>query len=971
MKTFLCTIACIFLTGSIAAQTWTSLSSPSAFKNVRDLTMNDGGNKWYAADEVKLLKSTDTAKTWTATSSVINGPIAVACKDDNPDVVFVSGSNFFKKSTNGGTSWTDIAVTNKPTAMVNFPQNENCFLVGRKYLSSSEKAIFRTTDGGTTWSQELSTSHQTTIFDLNVNPNPGWPGYAVGAGSPTGAQTDKGVYETPNYGATWYAKNTSTGIGFTACAIIKWHAHIDSSWVYAGTADGKLYRERYNNTLTQLGSFTGMTTDTIRAIRINRSRYTTVYVLTDRTVYRTVNNGTSWSIVSSGMVDSRGLSMDFHPSDTTQLVVGSRGHIYRSTNTTSSWTIIGSAATRTLPIGSISKAGSKFFGASDALTMEMHYDGSTWDTSRLGRNDSVFLTKHSLTLFNGSGARYAFHSGMGDNTARVHWSTDSGATFTDVDPFKTSVTGTSCEGIVPDPSYPSRLYAYGMLRDGANARNYFESANYGATWTKPSEAGITQTNTWYALLPMGDGSGSASQFIYSGVQLGSGNGGIWRSQDEGSNWYRVSGGTTGDISIRSLAHNPKALAYAYAGGQGGLWYSSNANHTSKDTVSFANPWTTAEVKKIVIDPRFTDAAHNSAYVFWIASNNTIYRSETSGSQATAVNGDLPAGIVLNDLRTDPADSTLLYLATDQGVYQAQLIRAPSLISPANNATNLLYCISTTEPLVFSWWGVSGATGYDIQIDDDPAFGSKLLDASTSATTYSLTSDLDSDTVYYWRVRASDGTSFGKSPFRTFQFTTSGEGDELPAPTLLSPDSAATGVALNVQLTWGAVAGAVKYKVNVSGRPAIYTSNTSYAPGLAEGTNYTWNVTAINCNANVNISPTWPLRTCTDCQQRPEGPETIHQEVEAENVVTEYALLQNYPNPFNPTTRFDYALLEDGPVHLRIYNTLGEEVATLIDVYQSRGWKSVEYDAGHLPSGIYFYRLDAGRFVSIKKMVLLK
>ena len=94
-------------------------------------------------------------------------------------------------------------------------------------------------------------------------------------------------------------------------------------------------------------------------------------------------------------------------------------------------------------------------------------------------------------------------------------------------------------------------------------------------------------------------------------------------------------------------------------------------------------------------------------------------------------------------------------------------------------------------------------------------------------------------------------------------------------------------------------------------------------------------------------------------------------VETDELPVNFSLKQNYPNPFNPSTRFDYALPHDATVSLKIFNVLGEEVATIVSERQSKGYKSVNFDASRLASGVYFYRLQAGNFISVKKMLLMK
>src|ERR1035437_1225717 len=90
-----------------------------------------------------------------------------------------------------------------------------------------------------------------------------------------------------------------------------------------------------------------------------------------------------------------------------------------------------------------------------------------------------------------------------------------------------------------------------------------------------------------------------------------------------------------------------------------------------------------------------------------------------------------------------------------------------------------------------------------------------------------------------------------------------------------------------------------------------------------------------------------------------------------NIPNNYSLAQNYPNPFNPTTTINYQLQFSGRVTLKVFNILGREVAALVNEDKPAGNYSVNFDAGRLSSGIYFYILQSGNFIATKKMILLK
>jgi len=125
--------------------------------------------------------------------------------------------------------------------------------------------------------------------------------------------------------------------------------------------------------------------------------------------------------------------------------------------------------------------------------------------------------------------------------------------------------------------------------------------------------------------------------------------------------------------------------------------------------------------------------------------------------------------------------------------------------------------------------------------------------------------------------------------------------------------------------------------------------------------------------NVAVGTTYNYRlTIVDI----DGGSTVHSQIASAtprdaSVVSEFSLAQNYPNPFNPETNISYTLANAANVSLKIFTVTGEEVATLVDRSQEAGSFSVSFNAASLPSGVYFYRLDAGNFTSTRKMLLLK
>ena len=93
--------------------------------------------------------------------------------------------------------------------------------------------------------------------------------------------------------------------------------------------------------------------------------------------------------------------------------------------------------------------------------------------------------------------------------------------------------------------------------------------------------------------------------------------------------------------------------------------------------------------------------------------------------------------------------------------------------------------------------------------------------------------------------------------------------------------------------------------------------------------------------------------------------------EIEEVPTQFFLSQNYPNPFNPSTTISFTIPQSSIVNLKIFDLLGQEVETIVNERFDTGSYSRQWDATDQPSGVYFYRLQAGDFTETKKLILLR
>ena len=134
----------------------------------------------------------------------------------------------------------------------------------------------------------------------------------------------------------------------------------------------------------------------------------------------------------------------------------------------------------------------------------------------------------------------------------------------------------------------------------------------------------------------------------------------------------------------------------------------------------------------------------------------------------------------------------------------------------------------------------------------------------------------------------------------------------------------------------------------------YTDNN-----LSNGWHY-YRVKAQNINSESSYSNIAEIFT---------GPMEVNQF--GDEIPDDFTICQNYPNPFNPATTIRYGIPESANVKVTVYNILGQKILTLVDMMHSAGYYEVSFDGASVNSGIYFYKIEAGDFIQIKKMILLK
>ena len=282
--------------------------------------------------------------------------------------------------------------------------------------------------------------------------------------------------------------------------------------------------------------------------------------------------------------------------------------------------------------------------------------------------------------------------------------------------------------------------------------------------------------------------------------------------------------------------------------------------------------------------------------------------------------------------------------------------------PVNNAM----VVGTDQTLY--WYLTSASTGltYRVEFADNNTFtGSTFVPATAQ---YLTLTGLTQGTTYYWRVQSFDGTLYSAAS-DVESFTVINPAG-VYTPLIGSPSAGVIAPASNLQLSWAALSSAAaSYELIVSDNPAFtngivmnnITGTSATVNGLNSNKQYYWKVRTVpqtgTASAYSSVG-TFFTGTPTDVVEEAVIPE-------------DFSLEQNYPNPFNPSTSIRFALPQEVHVSLTVFDATGKHITTLVNEMRPAGLHEVTLNGADLSSGVYFYQMRAGSFITTKKLLLLK
>ncbi len=677
---------------------------------------------------------------------------------------------------------------------------------------------------------------------------------------------------------------------------------------------------------------------------------------TNSGLFRSTNEGTSWTSVPMGPANVYELQEDGG-----MVFAGTNNGFYLSSDSGTAWSYVGGFLWLNTPVPVFSVKGNLIVFYSQKEVVVGSSPDFHWGDSALGVY--YFLSGGLNPDTVAQCAAFVGNSVFVGTNEGIYVSADSGKTWSRND------SGLTCTNISALTSTGGIVFA------GTDTGGVFRSTNNGATWVR-SNSGLTVSSIKSLAVNENE--------IYAGTN----DGGVFVSSDFGATWKSVNSGLT-NLIVNSLAFDSTS-AIAGTGGNGvfmlnGSWTPINAGITA-DTVDAllstpgyllsgtthggvyrsTDDGTSWSAVNTGLSCLHVDAFLNTnAGVFAATLGGGVFLSTDNGETWVPRNGGMArksvasltvsgtnilAGTRFSNANvgnlSQLADSGMIYISTDNGGNWV----------PADSGLFAVYALANVggEAYAASWQGVSISNDNGLQWASDTTWpkgsiyttqviipvsfytsGTEILAGTEGSGIYISTDNGGSwGSVGESLYQVAAITTLGRNVFASGFFSSIRPGQGVFRSTL---DSLSSWTPVDSDFTDVFLSPPVPPVVNALATSAGYLFAGTCGLGV-------WRVPLSEVTGVKESSPSVPAR---------------------------FALHQNYPNPFNPSTEIDYSVPKNSFVTLKVYNVLGQEVATLFSGMRIPGQYQATFNASRFASGVYFYRLRAGSYSMTKKMILLK
>ncbi len=975
------------------------------------------GESFFSVDVINgdgILKSTNRGQTWfqlpnTASNDNFNNISRMIVDPANPDIVLASTtSGRYKqntvnrssiyKSTNGGSSWyqvyneTEIGGNGRIKRVLHILDSPGNFNI--QYAAISEKGVYKSTNAGEAWfASTTGINDRTGRYELAIAPSNPNKIYAAGEGTPS-----SNLYISSDAGTTWRL-TTVSGTNTNWLSSQGWY---DNTIVVHPTNENRVYVGGVNRyTITMIA-------DTVRTIAsissgvVHVDNHNLVIIPKPSGGFRILNandgglgistdSTAGWSDPGDGMITSQFYGVDKRPGASAYFGGMQDNGTYRSPvdpNALTSWTSqIGGDGYETSwhfddPLKLI--GGSQYNGLARSTNGGTNFSGATSGLAT-GSGNAPFITKiaktnmepellfavgaagvYKSTNFGTNWVLTAIPSGTWgtissfhnvkisrknpnivwagarmDPSGKIHVSTNKGATFSPVPDYAvTSLGGIS--GLSTHPAQDSTAY---VLFGFAQKPKIIRTTNLGQTWEDISGfgAGPISTNGFpdvavYDLLVFPH----TPNVLWAGTEIG-----LFESTNNGTNWHSANNGfpaasawfmTQVEDEVVIATHGRGIWSVNIPGMSAGQLFKPLLGSLAQGPDGMLSvPVTLRSLYDSTIvavnDTPFVRLGANP-----VAMRDTVVKYPVTSARTVTVSATSYKGGVAYP--AVPRNVALVIIASARPSY------ANNFNSASGDFTGAGFSIQT--PTGFVDGGIHSAHPYTNNLNN-----SYML--TIPVTVGATNSFLAYDDVAIVEP-GEPGAPFGDPLFYDY-VVVEGTRDGITWTPL------ADGYDARYDSTW-----LIAYNTGAPGNATMLRHHeVNLRPRYNAGENIFVRFRLFSDAGATSWG--WGIDNL-EIQQRLTGVDGTSE------IAKRHSLSQNYPNPFNPTTTIKYELPAFTHAVLKIYNTNGQEVRTLVNERQQTGTYSVQWDGksaqgSPVATGIYFYRLHAGSFVESKKMILLK